>query len=189
MNTCGNCGERIPFKSLVRTIVPIWVTCRNCHTKLVGNPYVQVQALTQAVLASMILLVPVTWVLMSYFLSRPRTFTADAAEALLTAAGILAAIWLAGILLIWRFGRYSSGPDTQPLVLRKYWLATAGASVIVLSWAGIYAGINTVSPVILLAWAFVPVLVLLPVSYLRKALPARNGKEAGHLLWAGGINN
>jgi len=190
MATCPSCGEQITFKSFAWSVLPVWITCPSCKTRVVGNRLVQVLAIAQSALATLIALAAAVWVPFLLFASGREVSDAIEITLLFGTFATIFLIWLAGAFLARRFGRYAAGGEdrARPVILRNYFLATAVASIVVVSWWTIYAGINPAAPQLLVAWAFVPLLALYPLFSFRKVVRLRQTITVVLLLWAGVFN-
>ena len=200
MKPCPSCDSRIGFKNLALSVPPVWITCPECRSALVGRNLVHWIAFIQ------ILLIAATFVAVGVFIvAASSLYSEDFAlilggtrpaiglvisTAIITILVSVIIIWPAGILLIWKFGRYVATPDGQRVVpgFRRYILATGVVSIVVLSWAIIYAGYNPITIAALVSWVFVPFLLLYRFYDIR--LGNRSGRSVLFVLlvWAGIFN-
>lgn len=172
MNLCANCDQPIGFKTLIFSLLPLWVTCRSCRARLVGNAFVRwvtlVLSLLVAVIASFSALViflgtlATDDVLFVLFENTGRVAGIVTLIAIITFLAALLILWPAGTFLIWRFGKFVTASNGQGVFrgFRDYFLATGIVSVIVVTWAIIYAGYSPITIVALVSWLFIPFLVL-----------------------------
>ena len=50
MNTCPHCKQPIRASTLMFSLCPVWITCSQCHTRLVGNWLMKIQSIVVAVM-------------------------------------------------------------------------------------------------------------------------------------------
>ena len=200
MNACPSCAQGISLKSLARSVVPIWITCRGCETSLVGSRFVQAVAVGQGLLAAGIALSVGLWVPFLLLIGGgdvPPLFEFDdiaipvpTPTALVAMVVPIVVTWLAGIVLVRRAGNYRMAPAGRGTggLITNYLLVTGLTSIILVSWATIYADLNPIAVTLLVCWAFVPFLVL--YRYYGFKLGPRLGRAAiiVLLLWAGLFN-
>ena len=48
---CPNCNCDIRWHQIAFASYPVWITCKNCETKLVGNTFIKLQAVFVLLLA------------------------------------------------------------------------------------------------------------------------------------------
>lgn len=172
MTTCPSCQERIGFRSLLRSVWPVWVTCPGCQAKLAGNRVTLAAVLVQTFLAAAYVLSFGLLIVYTLYLNagappenQPLIVSETAVGALtfvVSAALVWLIIWVPGTLIIWRFGGFYAAGDRPGVAsgLRNYFLATSVAALIVLLWAIFYAGYTPISVASLITWVVIVVLAL-----------------------------
>lgn len=188
MNTCPNCSHRIGYRAVARSLLPLWVTCPNCKTRLVGNRFVQGLTVAQSLLILAAAIIP--WIVYLELTIKYLDISDSPLAPFLTMVALLLIAWLTGIFLVLRFGRYFA-PSVEPRpdpVVPYYLLGTGVLSVLCMVWLIVYAGVNPISRVLLVVWAFVPFLVLYPMYGRRLKNRADKDAVVALLLWGGIVN-
>ena len=200
MNTCPSCHQSISLKSLALSVVPLWITCPHCGASLAGSRFVQAVTVGQSLLVAGIALSVGLWVpflLLIGGIEVPPLFEFDDfAIPVPTPTAFVAMLvpivitWLAGIVLVRRSGSYRpalAGRRTGGLVT-NYLLATGVISIILVSWATIYADLSPIAVTLLVSWAFVPFLVLHRYYGFRLGPRLDRAAIIVLLIWAGLFN-
>lgn len=160
-----NCDHRIGLKTLLFSVIPMWVACPRCDTELTGKRLVRFVVLGQS------LLLAAVFVFLGIVLATSGFILAVIGEPGLSIGmptilvSLLAAvliIWLSGLILVARFVKFVevSGGRTSDRLIRNYLLASGVVSFIVAVWAVIYAGYSPITVAFLVIWLMIPFLLL-----------------------------
>ncbi len=93
MATCPHCTKKIPAHTITFALCPIWITCPECNTRLVGDGFIKAQG---------VLILPVT-IAFALFVVRFLHSDMERLTVLLLGATIIV---LVNVFLTVRFGKY-----------------------------------------------------------------------------------
>jgi len=188
MKPCPNCAARVGFRAIALAVSPAWITCPQCKIRLSGHRFVQVLRVAQSLIILTAAIIPWTFYLL--LKSGDPDFSISPLAPFLAMVALLSIAWLTRIFLVLRFGRYYA-PGVEPRpdpVIPYYLLGTGVLLVLCMVWLIAYAGVNPISRVLLVAWAFALFLVLYPMYGRRLGNRAGKAAVVTLLLLAGILN-
>ncbi|BDQ67716.1 hypothetical protein NUITMVS3_16380 [Shewanella xiamenensis] len=48
---CPSCSKKIHWSRITFSAIPVWITCKSCSAKLVGNKLIKIQTIAATILA------------------------------------------------------------------------------------------------------------------------------------------
>ena len=155
MTTCPNCNSRVGYLTILRTVLPVRITCSNCGARLEGDRLVQVAVLG----VSLILGGSGAYVFLLLYLSPLLVFPPGS---LLPPALVATLAWLIGASVIQSYGRYVEVDRDSglPRALRLDLLGAGVLALAVVAWLVLYVGVSALGVGVWLTVALAILLIL-----------------------------
>ncbi len=181
--------------ALFASLSPIRLKCKGCGSALVGESSVTRQAIVETLVVGAVVLAAFVWEIVSRWsaivvplsVGEQRTIY-QPGIGFLAAAVLIPAIWLVGLFVYRRLGRYSLAREDQvrvPRSVRVYIAATGVLSIVLLAVMSQYAGFSTSGEVVLVSFVLAPFLILFPLYADMLGPWTGNAITTALLVWAG----